>query len=373
MNARAWFVMLCAVLLAGCGQEAAKERAAQPQVEKGLAVVFPAESPQLSSIAVVAAEARKEIVSRFNGRMVWDEDHTVRVFSPLAGRVSTIAVRAGDTVKAGQVLAVLAAPELGQAQSEARRAEQDHLLAQKTLARVEELHGAGVSPAKDLQAAQADLARAAAERARTAARLQLYGAAAGIDQSFALRAPIAGVVVERNLNPGQEVRPDAAGPSGLFVISNPARLWFLLDVGEADVANILPGALVQIGATALGDERVSGQILHVADVVDPQTRAVKVRGAIDNSERRLKAEMFISAAFSRPASTGVLVPSKAVYLRGERYFVFVEERAGRFVRKTVRLGPAFDGTQVVLAGVAEGERVVTDGNLLLERLLAAKD
>ena len=150
--------LVALAVLAGCGPQQAREPAVQVTVEKGAAVVFPSGSPQLASIQSTPAMPRRESVSRFTGRMVWDEDRTVRVFSPFAGRVESIAVRAGDTVKAGQPLAVLAAPEFGQAQSEARRAEQDFLLAQKSLARVEELHGAGVAPAKDLQVAQSDLA-----------------------------------------------------------------------------------------------------------------------------------------------------------------------------------------------------------------------
>jgi cobalt-zinc-cadmium efflux system membrane fusion protein len=337
-------------------------------------VVFPAGSAQLASIVSVPVAARREAVLRFSGRIVWDEDRTVRVFSPLAGRVLSIAVRAGDTVKAGQVLATLSAPELGQAQSDARRAEQDYLLAQKNLARVEELHGAGVAPAKDLQASQADVARAAAERERTSARLRLYGAAGNVDQRFDIRAPIAGLVVERNLNPGQELRPDAPPPgAGLFVLSDPAKLWFILDVGEAEIGRVTPGTEVQLGATALGTDRMTGRVAHVADVVDPQTRTVKVRGTVENANRRLKAEMFATAELRVPSTSGVLVPVNAVYLRGERYFAFVEAGAGRYVRHTLRLGPAFDGMQVVLDGVAANQRVVTDGNLLLERLLAEKD
>lgn len=366
--------LAAAAVLAGCGEHAAKEPPAQATVEKGNAVVFAAGSPQLASIVTVPALARKEAISRFNGRLVWDEERTVRVFSPLSGRVLSIAVRAGDTVKAGQALAVLSAPDIGQAQSDARRSEQDHLLALKSLARIEELHGAGVAPAKDLQAAQADVARAAAERSRTAARLALYGSSAGVDQRLQLRTPIAGVVVERNLNPGQEIRPDAPAPgNGLFVISDPARLWFMLDVGEAEVANVAAGTVVQLGATVLGDERVPGKILHVADLVDPQTRTVKVRGALENAARRLKAEMFVTAELRLASAKGMLVPAKAVYLRGERYFAFVESGAGRYSRRTLKLGPAYDGMQVVYDGIAENDKVVTDGNLLLERLLAEKD
>src|SRR2546421_12252077 len=114
-------------------------------------------------------------------------------------------------VRQGQELALLAAPELGVAQSEARKAEQDFALSQKSLARVQELFNAGVAPAKDLQAAQADVARTAAERQRTQAKLKLYGTTDTVDQTLALKTPIAGVVVERNLNPGQEIRPGSQG------------------------------------------------------------------------------------------------------------------------------------------------------------------
>jgi cobalt-zinc-cadmium efflux system membrane fusion protein len=99
-----------------------------------------------------------------------------------------------------------------------------------------------------------------------------------------------------------------------------------------------------------------------------------VRGTVDNAERKLKAEMFVIARVRVPATTGLLVPAKAVYLRGEQSYVFVDAGGGRYVRKPVRLGPAADGHhQVVLEGLAAEDKVVVDGNLLLERLLASRD
>jgi cobalt-zinc-cadmium efflux system membrane fusion protein len=365
--------LLVAAVVAGCNQ-AAEKAVPPPRVENN-AVIFEPASPQLSSIHTALAEPQRDAVLRFNGRLVWDEDHTARVFTPLAGKVMSIAVRAGDAVKAGHVLAVLSAPDLGSAQAEARKAEQDYLLAQKNRSRIEELHGAGVAPAKDLHVALAEEARAASERARTQARLRAYGAAAGsVNQAFALRSPLAGVVVERQLNPGQELRPDAAPPSGLFVISDPSHLWFVLDVSEKDLRAVRPGVEVRLATAALEDERAYGRIIHVADLVDPQTRTVKVRGTVKNSERRLKAEMFVTAEMRvPPAGIGLLIPGKAVYLRGEQYFVFVEAGPGKFVRKAVRIGPATDGHSLILEGITAQDKVVTDGNLLLERVLASKD
>lgn len=365
--------MALATLLAACNEPAQKNAVPQARVE-GQAVIFPAGSPQTAALVSEKIEPRREAVLRFNGRLVWDEDRTVRVFSPLGGRVQSISVRLGQAVRAGQTLALIEAPDLGAAQSDARKAEQDDLLAQKNLARVSELLEAGVAPAKDQQVAQAEAARAAAERARTRARLKLYGNVAGaVDQRFALSVPIAGVVVERNVNPGQELRADAQGDKGLFVITDPTRLWFVLDVSEADIGAVKPGAEVQIGATMLGEDTITGKIANVADFVDPQSRTVKVRGSIENPRRRVKAEMFVTAALKVPSARGFIVPAKAVYLRGEQNYVFVDAGDGRYVRKPVRLGPTTNGHQVVLEGLAADEKVVVDGSLLLERLLASKD
>jgi multidrug efflux pump subunit AcrA (membrane-fusion protein) len=120
----------------------------------------------LDQIVAVPVEPRREVTLRFNGRLVWNEDRTARVFAPFAGRVESIAGRPGERVARGQVLAVLAAPDFGVAQAEARKAENDYSLAQKNLERIRELAQAGVAPAKDLQAAEAEVVRAASERAR---------------------------------------------------------------------------------------------------------------------------------------------------------------------------------------------------------------
>jgi cobalt-zinc-cadmium efflux system membrane fusion protein len=372
-NSDAFLILAAALLLAGCNQPPEKTAVAQPRVE-GQSVIFPAGSPQRAALVSEKILPRREAVLRFTGRLVWDENRTVRVFSPLGGRVLAIGVKLGDKVRAGQALATVASPELGSAQSEERKAEQDDSLAQKNLARAEELLAGGVAPLKDVQAARAESVRAAAERARTAERLKLYGAAsATVDQRFTLAAPISGVVVERNLNAGQELRPDTQTDKGLFVISDPTRLWFVLDVVEADVALVRPGAEVRIRATMLGEDGLTGTIANVADFVDPQTRTVKVRGTVDNPGRHAKAEMFVTAELKVPSARGFIVPARAVYLRGEQNYVFVDAGNGRFERKSVQLGPASNGQQVVLEGLAADDKVVVDDALLLEHLLASKD
>ena len=135
--------------------------------------------------------------TNLNGRVTWNEDKTVRMYTPFAGRVERILVQPGQAVAKGQALAVIASPDFGQAQSDARRAESDYALAEKNIARLRELEQNGVAARKDVHVAEADQARAAAELARSRRRLDLYGGAGkGVDQTYTLTSPIAGVVLE---------------------------------------------------------------------------------------------------------------------------------------------------------------------------------
>ena len=365
--------VVCAVLF-GCDAGGGKEPVGRPTVEGGR-VVFPQDSPQLGAIVteVVTPGGRSSL--HLPGRLAWDEDKTVRLFPAFAGRVVKIFVKSGDVVKPGQVLAQLASPDFGQAQADARKAASDFALSEKTLARVRELVAAGVAPQKDLNAAEAEHDRAQAELSRASGRVRLYGSAAeAVDQSFALKSPIAGTVVERSINPGQELRSDlmlANGPP-MFVITDPSRLWVFLDATERDLPFLKPGETVALHSDAYPDEAFSAVIEMVADFVDPQTRTIKVRGSLANPAHKLKGEMFVSARIETAPASGVVVPAKAVFLQGTRHFVFVEEAPGRYVHVEVKIGAENDGSLPVTVGLREGQRVVVDGNLFLQQIFQAK-
>ncbi len=368
------FSALLAAALAGCG---AHERPAPPVAEPvidGEQIRLPAGSPQGAVLVSAEAKLQQAETVRLQGRLVWDETRTARVDAPVAGRIVRLLAAPGDAVKAGQALAEIASPEIGQAQADARRADVDYEAATKNLARIRELNEAGITPARELQAAEAELARAAAERQRTRARNAAYGVGARIDQVFALRTPVSGVAVERTAAPGLEVRPDQAQPGqpALFVVSDPTRLWVRLDVPESLVGAVRPGQTVALKAAALPDRPIQARIAHVSDFIDPATRTLKARAEVDNADRALKAEMFVSGELSVPVREAVLVPAGALVLLGERYYAFVDQGEGRYLRREVQAEEAGLGSMRVLAGLAPGERVVVSGALLLQQLLGSK-
>jgi len=370
----AWASIWLALALAGCNSTAQPQApSADPQVD-GDKVVFPRDSKQLSAISSVPVEQEAGQPVTVPGRLVWDETRTSRVFSPVAGRILALNVHPGDAVRAGQTLASISSPDFGQAQAEVRRAQADFILSTKNQARAHELYDAGVIALKDLQAADADLERARAERDRTLAREKLFGASAQVDQQFRLRAPIAGLVVESNANPGQEVRPDQAQPGApaLFVISDPGRLWVALDVPENLAAVFRRGMLLRVRTPVWPADTFEAKLEHVASFIDPVTHAVHVRAAIDNRTGKLRAEMYVTAETTLPNSNALRIPAAAALLVGERYYAFVDESGGRYERRPLELEEAGFGTLRVNQGLSPGDKVVAEGALLLEQILSAK-
>lgn len=355
---------LCAIVLALAGCSAKEEAAKQPLVRAEGERIVLNEPDKADFLKLVAVDRDQGGILRLPGRLVWNEEKTVRVFPQLGGRVQRIAVEVGQAVKAGQTLAVLVSGDYGQAQADARKAAADLSVADKAMARSKELREAGVVADKDWQLAEAEALRARAEADR--ARRRLEGLGGEGDGSYAVKTPLAGIVVERNVNPGMEFRPDqAAAP--LFVVTDPQSLWLQLDAAEADLRHLKRGETLALEVKQFPGVAFAATIRHVADFVDPQTRTIKVRCDVANADRRLKAEMFAQATVKLPATEALSVPATAVMLFGDQRFVLVEEGKGQFRRQAVEVGGEREGKVEILGGLKPGERVVVEGNLHLVR------
>ena len=362
-------LVLSALALAACSEAPAPVPATPAPILQGNQLRFPADHPQLALLGVATAAPSKAIMVELPARLVWNEERTQRIYPAFAGRVTNIAADVGHAVQPGSVLARLASPDFGVAQADTAKARIDVALAQKTMARQRELLDAGIIARKDFEQAEADTARAQAEVARASARTQLYGGGAGFNQTLALSAGVRGVVVERNLNPGQELRPDQSGPGmpPLFVLTDPTSLWVQIDARESEVGTLRPGATFQLVIPALPNQKFEGKVLAASDFIDPTSRTIKIRGVVDNSERRLKAEMLATARFERTLGAGVVVPASAVLLRGNQHIVYVQTQPGMFEPREVSLGYQGSKDVVISRGLEVGEQVVSENTLLLAR------
>ncbi len=349
-------------------QTPAKPPVPEPIVQ-GQQLRFPAGHPQLALLGTVEAKTAESVTIELPARLVWNEERTQRIYPAFAGRVLTLNADIGQSVNAGQVLATLASPEFGAAQADTAKAMADAQVADRALARHQTLFEADVISRKELDSTEAEALRARAELARAQARTRMYGSAQNVNQQLGLAATVRGVVVERNLSAGQEVRPDQGGPGNpaLFVVSDPNVLWVQIDAREADIASLQPGTQISLALPNYPDQSFEAKIAATGDFIDSSTRAIKVRAVVDNAKRLLKAERLGTARIERKLAAGVLVPASAVQLRGAEHWAYVQTEAGVYEPRRVKLG--YQGIKEVLIvdGVQAGELIVKDNGLLLAR------
>jgi cobalt-zinc-cadmium efflux system membrane fusion protein len=307
------------------------------------------------------------------GKVAFDEGKVSRVASPVSGRVVELRVQVGDRVRRGDPLVLIASPDAESAVADFVAARADEAVAQRALERASRLYADRAVSLKEVQQAEGDATKAHAARARAEARLEVLGIDPAAPKTratrYALRAPIDGVVVERAATQGMEVRADTGAP--LATVADLGRLWVLADVYERDLSAVFRGEQAEVRVAAWPGRSFAGQVTHVGDLVDPQSRTVKVRVEVTNRELRLKPEMFARVALRGTAGApGLSVPSQAVLSDGAASAVMIAAGGGRFEKRTVEAGPEQDGRVRILSGLKAGERVVVDGAIYLQAAAA---
>jgi cobalt-zinc-cadmium efflux system membrane fusion protein len=361
---KALFILLTAAVLAGCNKEESKTPAS-PSADPAL--VVPAEEllAQLK-LATVTSQPVAETL-RVAGRIDFDEQRLARIGATITGRVTEIDAVLGQTVKKGDVLARLNSSELSTQQLAYLKARAVLELNRRNAERAKALFEADVIAAAELQRRQSEYQISVAETRAAADQLQLLGVTpaaierlgkqGAVNSLTPVVATLSGVVVERKLAQGQVVQPADA----LFVVADLSNLWAVAQVPEQQVSQVKTGQSVSIEVPALGNEKLLGKLIYVGQTIDPETRTVLVRTALDNSDGRLKPAMLASMLIEAKPADRLVIPASAVVRENDMDHVFVAEEAGAFRLVRVKLGVEQGGLRVVLSGLKGQERVVVDG------------
>ncbi len=365
---RATFALaLCtaaATITAACGRKASATSAdaAAPAAKDG-EVVLDSASPKLAAIGVDTVRITHErAVAMLPAQVVLDENHTVRVFSPVLGRVRALNAEAGAIVAAGAPLAHISSSDMAQATSDQLKADAALTQTAAALTRAEELYTHKVIALKELEQARSDAAQARAESDRARQRTGLLGATDGGD--FVLRAPIGGVIIDRTVNTGAEVRPDATVP--LFTVSALDTLWLTAAAPQRDLAKLHAGAHLAFTTDAAPGQTFDARVTYVGDQLDPVTRTAVVRASIANHGRALRAMVVgVARLMATEDAPRVVLPTRALITRGSEVVVFVEKSRGHYERRSVTVDDDDGTTATIRDGLKSGERVVTRGSILL--------
>jgi cobalt-zinc-cadmium efflux system membrane fusion protein len=319
------------------------------------------DAPQWAMIKVAPAEvAEPHWTDPVPGRVVFDEARASRLGSPLAGRVTNVAVERGQRVKSGQALYTVASPSLADMRADHAKALVERTTAKTNLERVQALVDAQSLPGKELIAtkqtlAEAELAVQLSEQ--KIASLRVSGAG---DAAFTVTAPRDGVVVEKNLSVGQEV--DATSGT-VMAIADLSFVWVVADLFESDVGGLTAGAKAKV---LVGGAQLEGTIDQVSAIVDPERHTVPVRVKLANAEGALRPNAYAQIQFFDPTKASVSLPLEAVMTDGAKSYVYIQDGKGAFIHRDVTVGSPSNGKVPVLAGLSPKDPVVVQGAILLD-------
>ena len=333
-----------------------------------------------------------------SGEISYDETRFANLSSRAAGTVCRVLKNVGDHVRAGDVLAVVDAVDVGRAKTELIRALARETLQEKTLTRMTSLSSSGIVPGRRTQEAEAEYAYARAQVLSAQQSLQNLGLPVNVEQlrslseaelvarlrrlglpeavsrdqtanALPIRAPMDGVIVAREVVVGEVVDTSRV----LFQVADTSQMWLTLNVPLEEAARLAMGQAVRFHPDGNHGE-VGGSLVWISTAADPETRMVTVRAELPNPSGRLRDETFgTGEIILREEHGAIVVPNAAVNWEGCCHVVFVRDK-GYFDRedspkvfhiRTVRLGAKTEKYTEIIAGVLPGEVVATKGSDVL--------
>lgn len=327
-------------------------------------------APAIGLAVTAARPAKAELEIAALARVVYDPSRQARVSAKLPGTLTRILVEDGQRVERGTVLALLTSGELGDRQARVAGARSRVRLARQAVERQSRLTAQGASSTQALDDAKGQLVDRQAELAAILAQLEaLHDSPARSrlpGDAFELTAPIDGLASLRDTRVGAFVEPGAP----LFELVDPSVLWAELEIPERDAHLVAEGQPVTLRFDGL-PQTFSGPLTALSPELDPHTRTVTARVILDNTERRLRQNLWGRALITTPRGTPapVLVPRASVQVARGATLVFVRRRGDLYEGRRVELGRADSerGDWIEVTGrLAPGEEVVVDGAYLLK-------
>ncbi|PYC28828.1 efflux RND transporter periplasmic adaptor subunit [Pseudomonas mosselii] len=296
----------------------------------------------------------------FPGEIRFDEDRTAHVVPRVPGVVESVQAELGQTVKRGQVLAVIASQQISELRSEQQAAQRRLELARLTFEREKQLWQERISAEQDYLQARQALQEAEIAAANAGQKVAAV-APAGQGNRYELRAPFDAVVVEKHLTVGEVVDET----SNAFTLSDLSRVWATFAVAPRDLDKVVSGRGVSVSAPDLGAQ-VEGTVNYVGSLLGEQNRAATVRATLANPNGAWRPGLFVNIAVTvERFDAAVVVPESALQTWEEQTVVFARTDEG-FEARPVKTGRRDAGQVEVREGLAAGTVVAAAGSFVLK-------
>ncbi|MBK1891928.1 efflux RND transporter periplasmic adaptor subunit [Undibacterium sp. 14-3-2] len=344
-------------------EEAAKKEGGDHAGEEGI-VLMNVKQIQMAGVTVAKAEsATMGNVIQLPGEVRFNEDLTAHIVPRTPGVAESVSGDLGQSVKKGQVLAVISSPALADLRSALLAAQKRLSLAQTTYQREKKLWEDKISAEQDYLQAQTALHEAEIQAQTARSKLAALGAgeAEGALNRYVLRAPFDGVILEKHIAQGEAVKEDA----NVFLLSDLSSVWVEVVVTPKDLELVRVGETVKI-ISAANETSATGKVSYVGNLLGEQTRTAKARVVIANPNMAWRPGLFVNAAITRgEKNVPVAVLADAVQTINDKPVVFVKVEKG-FKVQPVKIGNS-DGKFIeIVEGLPAGSQYAASNSFVVK-------
>lgn len=302
----------------------------------------------------------------FFGKISADRNSYIDIYPLVGGNVLTVNAELGDYVHKGQVLATIRSTEVAGFQKDLSDAKTDLAEAQNKLRVAQELYEGKLNTRNEVLTAKSELTKAQDQLKRAEAVSTIYNVKNG--NIYSVVSPINGYIVQKNINKDMQLRSDRS--DNIFDVANTKDVWALVNINETDIDRIDLGMKAEVTTLSYPDKVFHGRIDKIFKIIDPQTNAMQARVVLDNSEGLLvpdsKATIKVNNTLNE---TAVAIPTSAVIFDDNRYFVVLFGSQSNIKVREIKILRQTGETTYVAEGVNEGDKVVTNNQLLIYRSL----
>lgn len=300
-----------------------------------------------------------------SGEVSYNENNVIKVFPRSSGQVLETHITLGDKVHKGQVLAIIRSADVAGNYSDLNSADADVAIAKRQMETTESLYKSGISSEREYTEAKQNYQKALASKNKINSMIAINGGGkAAANGQYALTAPIDGYVVEKKINAGDFIRPDNA--DNLFTISDLKNVWVYANVYESDISKVKEGNEVTVIPMAYPDKDFSGKIDKISQVLDPQSKAMRVRVVLNNSDMLLKPDMFARVIVnSVEGAKSNCVPASAIISQEGKNYIVVYNNDSDLKVAEVDVNKTVGNKTYLNGGITRGQKIVVKNQLFI--------
>lgn len=353
MTKTALLLVVTLIVLGSC-----KQHNTLPPVEKFRLTDTMLSRTEFSTVALQQVASRL----RLFGKVAADNSRQAQVFPVVGGNVARVNVELGDYVKQGQVLAVIRSSEVAEYEKQRLDAVNDVAIAEKNLQVANDMFAGKLASEKDKLVAEKELQKSKAALQRINEVFRIYSLGAGA--SYNVVAPISGFLIDKNITQNMQLRSDKG--EAMFSIAQIDEVWVMANVNESDIARISQGVEADVSTISYPDKVFKGKVDRIFNVLDDNTKAMKVRITIQNADLLLKPEMsaVISLRINEPDSM-IAIPSSSVIFDKSKYWVMVYKSREDIETRQVYVHSENGDVTYIKSGLSVGEKVISKNQMLI--------